>query len=319
MAGNEAVFTESVAGQVIERALERGRLAHALLLHGADVESLEIFARHVAARLLGTPPGWAASQAGHADLFTLRPSGKIRQIRIGEDNNEPNSMRSFIRALAQSPMSGARKVGIVFEAERMNANAANAFLKTLEEPPLDTTILLLTTRPYSLLTTIRSRCLHFRLPASGVALEDPAVHAWLDDYRAWLRSLASGASDKATSARQVMTVYGLIARFSHWLEGATARALEQLRAGGGLENLDDDETNAVKTSTAVGVRGRFLTAVENATCVVARELAAGGVAGPATVRELERASTLLRVNFNENAALELFLLAALRAWSRREG
>lgn len=319
MAGADAVFTESVAGRVIERALARGRLAHALLLHGADVETLLQFARQVAARLLGTDASWPASHAPHPDFLLLRPSGRARQIRIGESSAEPNTMRHFVREVAQSPLAGPRKVGVVVEAERMNPSSANAFLKTLEEPPASTTILLLTTYPYSLLPTIRSRCLSFRLPAAPESAEDDSeLRAWLDDYRAWLRGLGEAAADRAKAGRQVMTIYGLVARFSRWLEAAGARALEQLRASGGLEHLDADESEAMKVSTTAGVRHRFFAAVERATCAVARESAAGMAAVPAAVRELERAAGLLRVNFNENAALELFLLSTLRAWSRRE-
>lgn len=320
MPGAEAVYTESVAGRVIERALARGRLAHALLLHSSDVDALGVFARHLAGRLLQLPAAWPAGAGSHPDFITLRPSGKSRQIRIGEDNTEPNTMRHFNRQLAQSPLSALRKVGVVFEAERLNPSSANAFLKTLEEPPADTTILLLTTKPYSLLPTIRSRCLNFRLPAGREpAAEDPVMRAWLDDYAGWLRQLGGAGADKTAAGRQVMTVYGLVARFSIWLEAAGARALELLRATGALENLDDDETDALKVSTTVGVRQRFLAAVEITTCAVARESAVGATAAPTVVRELERAAGLLRVNFNEGAALELFLLAALRAWSRRDG
>jgi DNA polymerase III subunit delta' len=318
MNGHDDVFATSIAGQVIEQALGRGRLAHALLLQGSDIEQLEAFARSVAARLLALPPSWAGGSASHPDYFALRPSGKSRQIRIGENAADPNSMRQFTRQLAQSPMSGERKVGVVFEAERLHPGAANAFLKTLEEPPLDTTILLLTTRPYSLLATIRSRCLHFRLPADAAAAPDPEAKAWLDDYAAWLRSLATGTTDKAAAGRHVMMVYGLVARFARWIEAAGARALEQLKGGGALENLDDDETEALKSSATVGVRQRFFAAIETTTCACARDLAGSPLAVTASVRELERAATLLRVNFNENAALELFLLGALRAWSRRD-
>jgi DNA polymerase III subunit delta' len=315
----DAIFTESVAGRVIERALARGRLAHALLLHGGDVESLTLFARHLAARLLQLPPGWAASGTSHPDFNTLRPSGKARQIRIGDDNTEANTMRHFIRQLAQSPLAGPRKIGAVIEADRMNPNAANAFLKTLEEPPPSTTILLLTTRPYSLLTTIRSRCLNFRLPAAPEATDDAVLRGWLEDFQAWLRSLETAGADRAAAGRQVMAVYGFVARYSKWIEDAGARALDQLRATGALEQLDDDETEALKVSTTVGVRQRFLAAVERTTCAVARESTTGTAAAPAAVRELERAAGLLRVNFNEGAALELYLLATLRAWSRRDG
>jgi DNA polymerase-3 subunit delta' len=248
----------------------------------------------------------------------LRPSGKSRQIRIGEDATEANTMRAFIRQLAQSPLSAPRKVGVVFEADRLNPNSANAFLKTLEEPPLGTTILLLTARPYSLLPTIRSRCLNFRMPAGAAAPDDPALAEWIADYRAWLRSLATSGSDKTAAARNVMTVYALVARFSKWIDDAVKHALEKLKATGALENLDADETEAIKASTAVGVRQEFFTAIEVTTCALARETSAGTLALATSIKELERAAGLLRVNLNENAALELFLLTALRAWARRE-
>jgi DNA polymerase-3 subunit delta' len=318
MAAATDPYADSIAGRVIERAIARGRLAHALLLFGSDSAVLEAFARAAAARLLGLAPEWARGAQGHADYFTLRPSGKSRQIRIGDHAGDPNSMRQFIRQLAQSPLSAPRKAGVVFEAERLHPSAANAFLKTLEEPPADTTILLLTARPYSLLTTIRSRCLHFRIPSGSPVAGDPALAQWLDDYRAWLRSLGAAGADKAAATRQVVAVYGLIARFTRWLEETTDRALQRLRDDGALEALDADETEALEASTAVGVRQRFFAAVENATCAFARETPLGPSAACASVRELERAATLLRVNFNENAALELFLLAALRAWSRKD-
>ncbi|BET68918.1 DNA polymerase III subunit delta' [Opitutales bacterium ASA1] len=316
----EAVFAESVAGQVISRAIARGRLAHALLLHGPGAETLEAFARQLAARLLALPDAWASSGTSHQDCFTLRPSGKSRQIAVDNTTgkNPTNNMRYFIRQLAQSPMSAPCKVGIVFEADRMNANSANAFLKTLEEPPLDTTILLLTTRPYSLLPTIRSRCLAFRLPDDTNRAEDPAESAWFVDYRAWVRSLGAIASDKAAAARQVMTVEALVARFARWIDGAGSKAISALKESGALETLDDDEVEALKVSTTVGVRQKFFARIETETCALAREIPNSSTALAAATKELERAAGLLRVNLQENTALELFLLASLRAWARRD-
>jgi DNA polymerase-3 subunit delta' len=318
MAGTGTVFAESIAGRVIESALERGRLAHSLVIHGADTETVEGFARELSARLLGLDLSWSQSARTHPDLFTLRPSGKSRQIRIGENSGEPNTMRHFIKQLAQSPLSGERKVGIVYEGERLNANSANAFLKTLEEPPLSTTILLLTSRPYSLLPTIRSRCLQFRIPAGPGIATDPVVSAWLKDFRTWLDSLSRGSSDRSTAARQVMSAYGLAARYSVWLTGAGAAAVDKLRESGSLEGLDDAETEALKTSTAIGVRHRFLATVESATCEIARRDSAHAIPGARSIEALERAAGLMRLNFNDTGALEIFLLSVLRIWSRKD-
>lgn len=317
MVGLDSVYGDSVAGQVIERAIQRNRLGHSLLLHSGDAATLETFAGRLTSRLLGLAPEKAGESLRHPDCFTLRPSGKSRQIRIGDDNMIANTMRHFVHQLMQSPLSGTRKVGIVFEAERLNPNSANAFLKTLEEPPLDTTVLLLTTRPYSLLPTIRSRCLQFRVPAEPSLAASAAAQKWLADLESWLSALSAGSSNRENATHQVMTVYGLVARFSHWLEDSTAEALEQLKTAGALENLDEDEREALKGSTRVGVRQRFFAAIELAVCALARQQPENHLPGAISVTELERAASLLRVNLNDAAALELFLLASLRAWSRR--
>ena len=72
-----------------------------------------------------------------------------------------NRVRSASGAAAvprRQSFQGAWKVAIVADAHRLNVAAANALLKTLEEPPPDSLIILLTSRPSSLLSTVRSRC-----------------------------------------------------------------------------------------------------------------------------------------------------------------
>ena len=156
---------------VIERAIDRQRLANSLLLHGENLGTLANVAHGIADRLLNLPPkGEKPTQyfppKQHPDFFALRPAGKTRQISA-------ETTRDLIGRILVSPQVSRRKVAVVYEADRMNVAAANIFLKTLEEPTASTTILLLTTRPYSLLPTIRSRCLHFRFTdAGGEALAD---------------------------------------------------------------------------------------------------------------------------------------------------
>ncbi len=85
----------------------------------------------------------------HPDIILLSP--EERQIRIEE-------IRIIDDALSFKPFEGRKKVVIVDDAETMNLAAANAFLKTLEEPPEDSVIILISSRPDLLLPTIRSRC-----------------------------------------------------------------------------------------------------------------------------------------------------------------
>jgi DNA polymerase-3 subunit delta' len=316
------VGTPAVA--VIERAIERQRLSHSLLLHGGDLGTLVGVAHAIADRLLN-PPGATARFAvkDHPDYFALRPKGKSRIIPIGKaDAPEPGTMRDFLPKLYVSPSVAPRKVAILYEADRMEAPSANAFLKTLEEPPAHTTLLLVTTRPYALLPTILSRTLHFRFPAAAAPVATAGWPAWLDDYRAWLGRLADvGAPDKRAAADHIMALYGLVARFATVLEFATDETWKQQKEKLPAD-LDDAEEEAIQTGITNGIRTRLCIEIEAATRAFALpRLEAGDEATrrafTGAIVKLEHNIGLLRLNLNSAAALEDFLLASLRLWTRR--
>lgn len=318
------VGTPAIA--VIEQAIARRRLSHSLLLHGDDLGTLVAVAHGIADRLLNGSPGQRAASTfdveQHPDCFHLRPSGKSRSIRIGDGATDPGSMRELINKLSVSSAVASRKVGIVYEADRMNAASANAFLKTLEEPPAHTTLLLLTTRPYALLPTIRSRVLSFRFPSAAPPVAADGWAAWIGDYQAWLGRLADGApTDKAAVADHVFTLYGLVARFGAVLEFATAEVWKQ-RKEKLPPDLDDDEQVAIETGIANGLRSRLFAEIEQATRSFALPRLNSGDdatrrALVGAIEKLEHDVGLLRLNLNESAALESFLLASLRIWTRR--
>ena len=318
------VGTPSIS--VIEQAIARQRLSHSLLLHGDDLETLVAIAHAIADRLLNGEPGKRAAATfpteQHPDCFQLRPSGKARFIRIGDGSNDPGTMREFINKLTVSPAVAARKVGIVHEADRMNVQTANAFLKTLEEPPAHTTLLLVTTRPYALLPTIRSRVLHFRFPSAAAPIAADGWTPWLEDYRAWLSRLAEGVgNDKHAIADHVFTLYGLVARFGAVLDAATAEVWKQQKEKL-PPDLDDDEQVAIETGIANGLRSRLFIEIEQSTRSFALpRLTAGDEstrrALVAAIEKLEHDVGLLRLNMNESAVLETFLLSSLRIWSKR--
>jgi DNA polymerase III subunit delta' len=318
---------------VIERAIGRQRLAHSLLLHGDDLDTLVAVAQAIADRLLNEAASVrrSFSGGGHPDCFMLRPEGKSRQITAA-------ATRELIANVQKSPAVAAYKVAILVEADRMNAAAANVFLKTLEEPPGRTVILLLTTHPYALLPTIRSRCLHFKFSpigenlsaiasAAGTTEDSPPATdsstwpAWLQDYRAWLGRLGEGSADKRTVADHLLSVYGLIARFATILDRQTAEAWEQQK-GSLPPDLEEEEQVAIETGIANGRRARLFKEIEIATQDFARvKLRAGEDSSrrvfTAAVEKLEHDVGLLRVNLNASAALEDFLLSSLRLWARR--
>ena len=87
------------------------------------------------------------------------PVSKSRQIAIGDNKDDYGTMRWFQDAFYKSSVSGAMsKVGIISEADCLNHQSQNAFLKTLEEPPSKSIFILNTANPFSLLPTIISRC-----------------------------------------------------------------------------------------------------------------------------------------------------------------
>jgi DNA polymerase-3 subunit delta' len=310
-----AILVGAPAVAVIERAIERRRLSHSLLLQGDDIETLVAVAYAIADRLLNVPASTARfAPEHHPDCFHLRPSGKMRQISA-------EATRRLIGKVQVSANVSPHKVAIVHEADRMHPTAANVFLKTLEEPPAHTTLLLLTTRPYALLPTIRSRMLHFRFASAAAPVRTAGWTAWLDEYRAWLGRLADGAPDKRGVADHIFSIYGLIARFSSILDLATAdvwaKQKESLPA-----DLDEDEQVAIETGIANGLRARLFTEIEQATRAFAlpRLVRGDGTtrrAFAAAIDRLEHDVGLLRLNLNENAALEEFLLSSLRLWSKR--
>lgn len=315
------VGTPTVA--VLERAIERQRLAHSLLLHGENLGTLAMVAHAIADRLLNDPRHVAQQFAPkhHPDFFGLRPAGKSRQISA-------EATRDLVGLIQVSPQISHRKVAVIYEAERMNTAAANIFLKTLEEPPGSTTILLLTTHPYSLLPTIRSRCLHFRFTDAGnealAGAEEPIRRQWqgvLTDYARWMTQLSEGVVEKRAVATQVMAVYGLVTRFNAVLAAATDQAWKEQKEKL-PPDLDSDEQAAIETGIANGIRLKLFTEIEHATRRFAEqrlldgdETARRGLV--AAITQLEHDVGLLRLNLNVAAAFEDFLLSSLRIWAKR--
>ena len=178
-------YTTERAFELISAAHQRGRLAHAFLLSGAVGCGKE----NLAARLIQLVNG--AAQADGFDLFgepvaavvppldelesgwvrLLRPRMKSRRIGVDE-------IRDLEHTLHLAAPGGACKVGVIIEADRLNDQAANAFLKTLEEPPQKTLLLLLTANPQRLLPTILSRCVRIPLLGGRPLLAEGGPNWW---------------------------------------------------------------------------------------------------------------------------------------------
>jgi len=153
-------------------ANKNNKLAHAYLLHGDTPEIRKEFSSVIAQIVIcpnkneqGHPCSECKTcrqlqEQTYSELYTLSPIGKAWQIRVGEHKNpETNTIRWFEDQFYLTSIAVAsKKIGVIFDCDRMNKESQNAFLKTLEEPPRDSLFILATGNPSALLPTTRSRC-----------------------------------------------------------------------------------------------------------------------------------------------------------------
>jgi DNA polymerase III subunit delta' len=210
--GHDALRTR-LAASVSARTLPASLLLHGP--HGVGKQRLAIWmAQAVLCAEADAPCGKCrscryVSEGSHPDLHWIFPRPRLRdsdpdleQVRAdyaeaifervsnfglyappsGSEGIYVATIRSLVQRAAMAPAIGNRKVFIVGDAERMVPQegadmAANAFLKLLEEPPADTTIILTSSEPGALLPTIRSRVAAVRVPL----VSEKAVRAFVDD------------------------------------------------------------------------------------------------------------------------------------------
>ena len=174
---------------LLQRSLDRGRLGHAYLFTGHQLSELESLAQTLVKVLdCRQPHRGATGQAidscdacvncrkiaeeNHADTHWVRPESKSRIVTIDQ-------IRDLIQEMNLKPNDAPYKAGVIVAADRLNAQAANAFLKTLEEPPGKAVLILVTTEPQRLMDTILSRCLRLNFAGSGGPVMSAAQTGWL--------------------------------------------------------------------------------------------------------------------------------------------
>jgi DNA polymerase III subunit delta' len=176
---SDTASTSTSPLELLRRSLDRGRLGHAYLFFGDDLTGLESHALHFLNWVFEKPGNHPSSdpridQRQHPDILWIRPESKSRQISIEQT-------RELIRTLSLRPMEARFKAAVIVAADRMNRSGANAFLKTLEEPPSGSLLLLLSTEPDQLLETIQSRCLRLNFVTGSPAIPRP-VQEWLSTF-----------------------------------------------------------------------------------------------------------------------------------------
>ena len=199
-----------------------GRLPHSLLLQGSAGIGADWLAQWIARLLLCTTAGhepcgrcracsWV-SEEQHPDLLVVRAIEDSRQIRIEQ-------IRDLSVELGMKSHQGGSRVGVIHGADALNRFAANALLKTLEEPRPDTVLILTAALPSRLPATVRSRCqvIRLRQPARAACL------TWLEalDATADWAAVLDVVGDNPLAAREVDAAQAAA------LRAETVRGLEQ--------------------------------------------------------------------------------------------
>ena len=212
-------FAPPVALDYLRRAHAGNRLGHAYLIVGA--EAAFDLAKQLAAVVARTDP---SAVLANPDVYVVEPESKSRRIVVEQVRELEHSLR------LRASVDGGRKVGILREADRLQPQAANAFLKTLEEPPAGSLLLLVSAQPESMMETILSRCIKVTLQApTGADVTHPP------EEKALLELLTRHAREQQNTAEpaSVPAAYRLLREFTGFL--AAARARLQAEADAALE------------------------------------------------------------------------------------
>jgi DNA polymerase-3 subunit delta' len=169
---------------ILARIIKTRRVSHAYLFSGLEGIGKRLAAIAFSKTLLCSSGGLEScgscsacvqvDQGNHPDFFLVEPEKGTITI---------DAIRNIKRGLSRTSFAGGYKFCVIDSAEKMNANAQNGLLKTLEEPTPDTVIFLITGNPYLLLPTILSRCQHLRFQAlapetaAALVMEKEAVDA----------------------------------------------------------------------------------------------------------------------------------------------
>ena len=176
----DAIIGHERPKRFLQAALRSGRLAHALLFHGEEQIGKLLTARVLAqavnceADLPPDPPdACGACRSCHQIETGSHPDVTILTATSGKGETE--SAREIESRFIYRPLIGRLKIVILDNADLLRREAANALLKTIEEPPPDSLIILVSSRPEALLPTIRSRCQEIRFAPLALDVVDAAV------------------------------------------------------------------------------------------------------------------------------------------------
>src|SRR5215470_7977492 len=320
----EMAFPRATAFEFLRRAHEQNRLAHAYLITGGPRSGKEVLATELASLVNGTPKADIFS-AKAREVFIARPESKSRRIVTAQ-------IRALEHALQMRAADGRRKVAIIPDADRLQTEAANAFLKTLEEPPKDSLLLLLSALPEALPETILSRCIAIPLASDGEAQgkkeEEKLVKVlqqasrqttWsiqfayrlAQEFQQLLRSIREEVKQETDGAFKREQARYKDATDGAWLEEreeyykALTESLYLQRRAALVETLFAWWTDVLRANNAVAQRE--MPAAKQETAALARRFGSAEILK--RIRLLEELRDHLSRNIHEGLAIEVAFLA----------
>jgi DNA polymerase-3 subunit delta' len=279
--------------EMLRHAIAKGRLAHTFLFVGPAGIGKRRFALAVAQSLLcerhndtdldacGQCPGCKQVAVGsHPDLFRVGlPEGKRElpiELFVGDD--EHRGKEGLCHDLSLRPMAGRRKIAIIDDADCFNAASANCLLKTLEEPPPMSLVILIGTTADAQLPTIRSRCqvLQFAPLATAQVIEVLLREGFVDD-RSQAAAVAPLCDGSVQTGMELLdpeirslreAVYSTLAAEGRARFGQASQIVEQVEAG----------SDTASQRRAAAWVTRFAIEFYRETLLILNGAAAGGVA-----------------------------------------
>jgi DNA polymerase-3 subunit delta' len=322
----------------LERARRNNRVAHAYLFFGPDGVGKErvafAFARALNCAAEENPPCGSCESCrkieklSHPDVRLVAPERELvdRGLIEREKGGLPSAqiknaqLDELSDLFRHRPYLGRWKVVVVVDADRMNANSQNRFLKTLEEPSADSVIILVTAHPEALLPTVRSRCQSLAfgpLATDQVSRFLKRKHALDDDRARVLAAMAQGSLGRAEAIARGDVLQdrdGLVEGFARVLQGDLADVLDLAEEYSQGRDRAEDALNLLEIwcrdllLCKLGVPARLLVNQDR------RQVVADQAAGYsprrllAWIESIRRTRDGFRVNANPKMALESLLL-----------